>query len=147
MTKFGFPRELLSLMVSQGAFLLPGSSATSSWTTSVRLSGTTIVCELEEDTPHRILDTVFELLRLSGCQSDPDLFPKLDQELDEQYHLHLDLDKAGYDAFAQRVRRDGCWVSSGGTNSSTIVRTPGHVTSRNLSEQDRNHPPWANISR
>jgi hypothetical protein len=119
---FGFPRELRDLLLFPGAFLLSGSSAISSWTTSVRLSGTTIGCNSAEDASYRILETVFQLLKLSGCQSDPNLFRKQDQELNEQYHLCLDLDKQIYDAFAQRVSHDSSWLSSITTHTSPSVR-------------------------
>jgi hypothetical protein len=108
------------LTLRDQAFLLHDSTTSPSWTTSIRLASTTLDYTLG-DRDYRGLDTLFELLKISGRKADLDELRKRDQasEIDrpgtsyenKEYHLVLPrMTMKGYHDFVERVSSGRIYV-------------------------------------
>jgi hypothetical protein len=104
--KFGPVRELSSIFVHSGAFLLAGSAINSSWVTNTRLvkAECSVMTRWQNDQwDEQSLTTIFEFLKLAGRQCDPAGLREYDEASDGTYHISLKMSRQQYDIFRKKV--------------------------------------------
>jgi hypothetical protein len=98
----GFPRWLVSIVMEEGAVLLAGPSPSGGVSPDFQVC-TTIDDASHQGCPELILDTILELLKLSGRQNEPEMWSQSIDVPSHHYHLRLTFTRETYHAFTERV--------------------------------------------
>jgi hypothetical protein len=113
-----YARELVDLIVEDGAILIAGSPVPQSWKTHTQPVRANCRFVSNNQADEDAIETILEVLKLAGRQCDPEKMRRRDTKLrsntegKNDYHVLLDMTSQRYDAFAERVsqRRESAYI-------------------------------------